>query len=86
MLRNHLYEKTMQFLTGVGFGIYLYSLRRFYNRIHAPSIDRSATDQGYEKTCDSFGLSASPRGQVATTAGDLERISTSSGRCSRPLR
>jgi len=42
MLSNHLYEKIMLFLTGVGFGIYLYELRRFYNRIHAPSIDRLA--------------------------------------------
>ena len=42
MLSNHLYEKIMLFLTGVGFGIYLYELRRFYNRIHAPSIDRWA--------------------------------------------
>ena len=39
MLGNHLYEKIMLFLTGVGFGIYLYGLRRFYNRIHPPSID-----------------------------------------------
>jgi hypothetical protein len=38
----HLYEKIMLFLTGVGFGIYLYELRRLYNRIHAPSINRSA--------------------------------------------
>jgi hypothetical protein len=42
MLHNHLYEKIMLFLTGVGFGIYLYELRRFYNRIHAPSINQSA--------------------------------------------
>ena len=42
MLRDHLYEKVMLFLTGVGFGIYFYGLRRFYNRIHAPSIDRLA--------------------------------------------
>jgi hypothetical protein len=42
MLGDHLYEKIMLFLTGVGFGIYLYGLRRFYNRIHPLSIDRWA--------------------------------------------
>jgi hypothetical protein len=42
MLRNHLYEKIMLFLTGAGFGIYLFELRRFYNRVHPPFIDRSA--------------------------------------------
>jgi hypothetical protein len=39
MLHNHLYEKIMLFLAGAGFGIYLYELRRFYNRIHAPWRD-----------------------------------------------
>jgi hypothetical protein len=42
MLHNHLYETIILFLSGVGFGIYLYELRRFYNRIHPRSIERSA--------------------------------------------
>ena len=31
-----------------------------------------ATEQHNEKTCDSFGLTASPRAQVAATAGYLQ--------------
>jgi hypothetical protein len=42
MLHKHIYETIMLFLTGVGFGIYLYGLRRFYNRIHPRSTERTA--------------------------------------------
>jgi hypothetical protein len=42
MHANHLYETITLFLTGVAFGIYLYGLRRLYNRTHPPSMDRSA--------------------------------------------
>jgi hypothetical protein len=42
MLRNHLYESIMLFLTGVGLGAYLFGLRRFYYRIHPPSLHRPA--------------------------------------------
>jgi len=42
MLHNHFYETIMLFLTGVGFGIYFYELRRLYNRTHPPSIHRWA--------------------------------------------
>ncbi len=42
MPHNHLYETIMLFLGGVGFGIYLYELRRLYNHSHPPSIDRAA--------------------------------------------
>jgi len=42
MLHKHTYETITLFLTGVGFGIYLYELRRFCNRIHPSSIHRSA--------------------------------------------
>jgi hypothetical protein len=34
MLHHHPYETIMLFLTGVGIGIYVYGLRRFYHRIH----------------------------------------------------
>lgn len=41
-MHGHLYEIIMLFLTGVGVGIYVYGLRRFYHRFHPPSIDRLA--------------------------------------------
>jgi hypothetical protein len=42
MLHNHLYETIMLFLTGVGFGIYVYGLRRFYRSFRPRSYDRLA--------------------------------------------
>jgi hypothetical protein len=42
IMHGHLYEKILLFLTGVGIGIYVYGLRRFYNRIYPSSVGRPA--------------------------------------------
>ena len=41
-MHNHTYETIVLFLTGVGFGMYLHGLRRFYNATHPPDLDRPA--------------------------------------------